>query len=217
MKILVHGDSSKSFFQLDDIREKYLADEYHTNDNIDVLSPWYCELTALHYVLKNYPDDVVGIEQYRRYLLDKNATGPIGKEEIELLLRKYDIICGYNEYTTGYIYLWPIQHGYGPCFELFLDVLREKFGQQMFLHFKEYLFGNWHCHGNLMIAKRNLLIDYMVFLNSMFRFMRPRIFNIHEYPRMIEYISEFFLGAWLTFYRKKIYFAPWMNINTAVN
>lgn len=65
MKIYVVGSSKNKFFTLDNIREKFLIDEKHTDTNIDFLNPWYSELTGLYHLWKNDKDDVVGLEHYR--------------------------------------------------------------------------------------------------------------------------------------------------------
>lgn len=50
MKIYVVGNSKNKFLSLDNIREKFLIDQKHEEENIDFLNPWYCELTGLYYL-----------------------------------------------------------------------------------------------------------------------------------------------------------------------
>lgn len=213
MKILVHGDNTKNFFNMDSIREPYYANVKHDENNIDFLRPWWCELTALYYVLTNYTDDIVGIEQYRRYIMNNTKTAPIGEEEINVLLNDYDVICGKDRYpgpVGPYIYCWPIRTGKQYYFEIYLNVINDLYGKEMAEHFRKFLYGNWHCHGNLVIGKREVLQDYMNFLIETFDVFKNKI-DLRFTARSFEYISEFLFGAWLTYNNKKIYFSHWMN------
>lgn len=214
MKILVHGDSNKNFhLKESEIRTYYYADIKHENNNIDFLRPWFCELTALYYVLNNYKDDIVGIEQYRRFILSDNEKEPITENEILEKLKESDVICGYNRYPDPngtYIYTWPINNGKKVYFEIYLNVLKELYGEALYTHFRNFLYGQWHCHGNLVIGKRKVLEDYFDFLIETFTVLKTKL-NIQNYPRMLEYLSEFLFGAWLTWNNKKIYWQPWYN------
>ena len=214
MKILVHGDSNKNFhLKESNIRTYYYADVKHENNNIDFLRPWFCELTALYYVLNNYKDDIVGIEQYRRFILSDNEKEPITENEILEKLKESDVICGYNRYPDAngtYIYTWPINNGKKVYFEIYLTVLKEMYGEALYTHFRNFLYGQWHCHGNLVIGKRKVLEDYFDFLIETFTVLKTKL-NIQNYPRMLEYLSEFLFGAWLTWNNKKIYWQPWYN------
>lgn len=217
MKILVHGDSGKTFFKFDENRSAYFADLFHSSPNIDNLRFSYCELTALYYVLHNSNDPIVGIEQYRRYLMNEEGTAPIGLQEVSDALKDYDVICGVNYYFPGNtcgdcIYAWPKAHGLEPYFEEYLNVIQRMYGDSMYLHFRNYLNGKVHCHGNLMIGKRHVLQDYLDFLMKTCDELANHI-NIMTAPRLVEYLSEFLFGAWLTYNNKRIYWAPFFNCN----
>ena len=63
MSIYVVGSSKNLFLECDDIREKFIVDAPHEGANIDLLNPWYCELTGLYYLWKNATSKYVGLEQ----------------------------------------------------------------------------------------------------------------------------------------------------------
>ena len=92
MKIYVVGNSKNKFLPLNNIREKFLIDQPHEGDNIDSLNPWYCELTGLYYLWKNVNDDIVGLEHYRRYFVNKKNQ-ILSEAEIKSMLEQKDIIC----------------------------------------------------------------------------------------------------------------------------
>lgn len=214
MKILVHGDNTKKFFNMDSIREPYYANVKHDKNNIDFLRPWYCELTALYYVLNNYTDDIIGLEQYRRYILKNDLSKPIDEIEISNILQNYDVICGKEHYPNGngaYIFTWPIRNGLKDRFLVFIDTIKQMYGNEMADHFNKFLYGQWHCHGNLMIGKRTIIKEYFEWLCNTFVEYNKKIKLDNNSYRTNEYLSEFFFGAWLTYNNYKIYFSHWMN------
>ncbi|MBO4579795.1 MAG: YfhO family protein [Clostridiales bacterium] len=59
----------------------------NTGDNISKLNPYYCELTAYYWAVRNAAPDVsyIGLVHYRR-LFGKKKTGPVTEEELKSCL-----------------------------------------------------------------------------------------------------------------------------------
>lgn len=79
----------------------YVGD--NTGENISDKNTNYCELTGLYWAYKNLKCDYIGLCHYRRYFSNKSFIKRIGnaeekfslllnKEEIEDLLKEYDIV-----------------------------------------------------------------------------------------------------------------------------
>ena len=61
----------------------YVGDD--TGDNISYKNPFYCELTGMYWLWKNYKCDIIGICHYRRFFLEN--TELITKDYIENILK----------------------------------------------------------------------------------------------------------------------------------
>jgi hypothetical protein len=214
IKIYVVGSSKNEFRPLDTIREKYLIDEHHDGDNIDTLNPWYCELSGLYYLLKHCDANIVGLEQYRRFFLDSTKHNLLGEAEISSILTDFDVICAKEHYPNGngsHIFTWPIRNGKKDDFFAFIGTVREMYGNDVANFFNEFLYGQWHCQGNLMIGKRQVIDEYFNWLFNTFAEYNKKVILTENNRRINGYISEFFFGAWLTMKNYKIYWAPYSN------
>lgn len=81
-------------------RTKFLVDVPHEGDNIDAENPRLNELTALYYLWKNeHGIGYKGLEHYRRAIWDVSNTHLLGPDEIEEILRDYDVIL-----TDNYVF-----------------------------------------------------------------------------------------------------------------
>ena len=140
MKIYVVGSSKNNFLPLDNIREKFLIDQKHEGDNIDKLNPWYCELTGMYYMWKHCNDDIVGLEHYRRYFVNKNNQ-LLNENEIRTILETNDVIM------YRYVGCNSMTHMRGARkskkFALSLALLNAKYGEKISKFFYNNFTGNY--------------------------------------------------------------------------
>lgn len=203
MKIYVVGSSKNKFLPLNNIRQKFIIDVKHNEDNIDFLNPWYCELTGLYHLWKNVNDDIVGLEHYRRYFVN-NKNKILSESEVKQLLNNCDVICKkyyYKSKLKGYG-LFNSNNWLGILNYYFKLIATENLEFSIYL--KNKLKTNYLAQCNMFIGKKEIIDKYCEFLFSvLFKFNAKDFFNI---KRIIGYLAEITFGAWLEFNNYKIYF-----------
>lgn len=208
MKIYVVGHSKNRFLPMINGREKFLIDIPHAGDNIDNLNPWFCELTGLYYLWKHCDDDIVGLEHYRRYLV--NASNQLYTEdEVKNILSNYDIICPKAKYSKIIpVKTWLISHGKMQDFEKFLIFIKSYIGEDYYNSCLNILNGDYHACCNMMICKKELLSEYCTFIfDLVFKYMEAEKKYNRELPkRIIGYFTEFTFSAWLNSNNKNPYY-----------
>ena len=196
MKIYVVGSSKNKFLPLSNIRQKFLVDIIHNEDNIDNLNPWYCELTGLYYLWKHVDDDIVGLEHYRRYFInDKNEI--LTEQEINSILKKYDIIA-YKFIGDNAIKLAKNKPN---TLTLLLALIHEE-DKNMASFFYQKFKENYMYQGNMFITKKEIINEYCEWLfNLLTKFDEIHKFKI---PRIDGFMAEYIFGAWLEYKKLKI-------------
>ncbi len=215
MKIYVVGSSKNKFLPLNDIREKFLIDQPHEGDNIDNLNPWYCELTGLYYLWKHCDDDIVGLEHYRRYFVNKQNK-ILKIEEINEKLKTCDIMCAKtSEYTKkNPVIGWINRNGKRKDFDKFLIFAKVYVGEEYFNECWNILNGDYHALGNMFICKKELINEYCEFIfDVLAAYEKAEHFYGRQLPRRIMgYFTEFLFAAWLNLNNKKIGWQKWKLI-----
>lgn len=202
MSIYVVGSSKNLFLECDDIREKFIVNAHHDNNNIDQLNPWYCELTGLYHLWKNSTAKFVGLEHYRRFFASPSKTKQrMNKEEVESILKDHDIItCRFRHspkvtgFSSGYDWFYKA----GPVDELdiFIDILDDKFnglGQQ----FKAYTLERELVQCNMFISTKPVIDGYCEWL-----FPKLALFDKYRglsdsNKRIDGYLAEHIFGFWI--------------------
>lgn len=200
MKIYVVGSSRDKFLPLDNIREKFLIDQKHEGDNIDFLNPWYCELTGMYYMWKHCNDDIVGLEHYRRYFVNKNNQ-LLNENEIRTILETNDVIM------YRYVGCNSMTHMRGARkskeFALSLALLNAKYGEKMSKFFYNNFTGNYVYLGNMFICKKEIADKFFEFIFDLLdSFDKEHKFQT---SRIDGYICEYFMEPWFEYNGYKIY------------
>lgn len=182
------------------IREKFLIDEPHETPNIDSLNPWFCEITALYWLLKNTDSEYIGLTHYRTDFFEDSSFKVMGPDTIKKLLDSHDVIAGLWQYYDG-------KHGkdliknldkwLGYDIDNFMDVLSEH--EPGFADFlQEYmLIGHMAC--NCFIARRSVIepaFDRLMRIIEYYREVTPRQ---ESNLRSDGWIFEVLLGAILEY------------------
>ena len=194
----------------------YLKD--NVGDNISEKNPNYCELTGLYYVWKNEKEDIVGLTHYRRYffknIFKTKLEDVIGKEYINNILNRYDIILPKREY---------FKHNIKKQYESIhkTDDL-EKCGNIIKKYHKEYYDSftkimsqkHLYCY-NMFIMKKENFDSYMKWLFDIFKKLEKEI-DISSYSkynqRVYGFLSERLFNVWLDRQQFKIKELPVYNV-----
>lgn len=212
MKIYVVGNSKNRFLPLNNIREKFLIDKKHDGDNIDSLNPWYCELTGLYYLWKNVNDDIVGLEHYRRYFVNKKNQ-ILSENEIKSMLSKSDIICikASNYSKTKPVITWINQNKKRLDFDKFLIFCKYYVGKDYYNECWKILRGDYHILGNMFICKKELIDEYCKFIfDVLFMYQEAEKSFGRKLPgRIMGYFTEFLFAAWIKMNNKTVWWAQW--------
>lgn len=179
----------------------------NTNDSISSLNPYFCELTGMYWLWKNYHDaDYIGICHYRRYLI--NEHGSIFTEpELQKLLQDYDII------TTKLLSLTcSYYHGFGENHHIkdlitTGEVLREKYPQYADI-FESLVHGPHTYFGNIFITSKENYDTYCTWLfDILFEVQKRTDFTGYNdyHKRLFGFLSEFLQTVWIRFHQLKVY------------
>ena len=208
MKIYVVGSSKNQFLPLNNIRQKFIVDAPHEGENIDFLNPWYCELTGLYHLWKNCKDEIVGLEHYRRYFVNKKNQ-ILSESEIRKLLDDNDIICIRANYSRRRPpKTWLIRNKKWADMQKFLAFIKVYVGEDYYNTCVSHLNGDWHALGNMFICRKELIDEYCEFMFDLtIQYIEAERFYGRKLPgRILGYFAEFLFGAWLKFHNKKIKF-----------
>ncbi len=176
-------------------------------NNISNLNPYYCELTGIYWIWKNYLDknSIVGLNHYRRVMADDShwqvfSKTPIAINKVKAKLINFDLLLPKRLYHKLSLYdLYDKSHQIND-----LVLMLESLEQIHHVAFSESLnfLKNTHFgyYGNMMICKKSLFDDYCAWafpvLDKVFKQI-DFIDRTKSESRVIGYLSERLFNIWL--------------------
>ena len=176
-----------------------------TGINISDKNASYCELTAMYWVEKNdKTSEIVGISHYRRFF-SKNIISSIMKKkvkgrELNKLMNKYDILVPTPTYTRkeNIIEQYGKDH-FKKDLLICGEIIEEKYPQYK-SSFKKIINGHFYSQYNMIIAKKEIYSEYLIWLFDILFEAEKRI-DTSQYDdynkRIFGFLSERLFNVWL--------------------
>lgn len=179
----------------------FLGDD--TMDSISSDNPYFCELTGIYWLWKNYhASDYIGICHYRRYLI--NESGSLFTEfELEKLLSEYDMITTKLLTLTCSYYQGFGENHHRKDLILTGKILKEKYPEYGDT-FDTLVHGPHTYFGNIFITSKKEYDRYCTWLfDILFEVQKYTDFTgYNDYEkRLFGFLSEFLQTVWI-FYHK---------------
>jgi len=191
--------------------------EYYYPTEKDPDNHYYSELSTLHHIWKEVDDDIVGLEHYRRFFIDKtydpirngfNSYKILNSEKIEHILSGCDaiLIIQYEMYPNIMSCLCSEAHL--PCGDPNDPQIKQWiFEWLLFIRDKDPDFGNWvfntmfHSQAffanNMFITKKEIISKYCEYLFPKIEEFAKSKTNLPL--RIFGYFSEYLMGYWFLY------------------
>ncbi len=159
-----------------------------TGENISLLNPYYCELTAQYWAWKNLHNvDYIGLCHYRRYFKTE-----VTNENIDEIMSDCDIIL-----TKRITLRTNILHWYSSCLipediALFHLYMSKLYNNDLNVYHNYYLRRNWINPANMFICAKDLFNDFCAWqfgiLNDLFEIIPKSSYSRER--RLMGYFGE---------------------------
>ncbi len=178
-----------------------------TGDSISGLNPYFCELTGLYWIWKNYSQaDVIGVCHYRRYLLNENGS-VFTEAQLQKLLEKYDIVTTKLLTLTCSYYEGFRENHHSKDLITTGEVLKEKY-PEYWNTFEKLVHGPHTYFGNIFITSKELFDCYCSWLfDILFEVQKRTDFTgYNDYQkRLFGFLSEFLQTVWISYNKLSVY------------
>ena len=191
----------------------------NTGDNISEKNPFYCELTGMYWIWKNYgsktnppnnntvasPNEYIGICHYRRYLINEKGT-LFTESELTQLLEQYDMITTklltlpgsyYNGFSANHHIKDLLATG---------DVIKEKYPEYSNT-FERLINGPNSYFGNIFVTSKATYDRYCEWLFDILFEVEKRTdftgYNGYQ-KRLFGFLSEFLQTVWIQYHNLNV-------------
>lgn len=186
----------------------YLND--NTGENISAWNDRYGELTGVYWVWKNDTDsDIIGICHYRRFFVDQDRQLLRGCD-YERLFKTYDIVVSPQmEADRNYLEYYGEAHNAEDLYSVGRAI--KKLYPEDYPLFVQVINQPKYYYGNLMVARRELFLDYASWLFAILQEAEKEI-DVSSYDlynrRVFGFLSEQLLLLWIIKKQLKAYECP---------
>lgn len=190
---------------------QYIND--NTGDNIAQKNPYYCELTAIYWLYKNYDlPKYVGICHYRRFFLHSIFLKLIDKKYVNKIMKKYDVILPYRYDTKSSVEDNFIDAGSGKKKDLvnLRNIIKKDYSKYL-NEYDKVMSSKKMSYCNMVVMKKE---DFMKYCSWLFEILSKveAITDMTGYSkqekRLYGFLSEFLLNVWINQNRLKIKNTP---------
>ena len=184
------------------IKEKLGYQKDNEGENISDRNQNYCELTGIYWIWKNDRQSKnIGLVHYRRYFTKCNIQNkPINVNEIERILKKYDIILPKKEiYAETAIEQYSLESGFKSDWDKIKEIIKEDCPTYLET-FDKVMNGNKMYQYNMMICKKEIFDSYCNWLFNILFILEKNIDldQRNDYQKRIYgFISERLLNIWV--------------------
>lgn len=185
----------------------YIGDD--TGENISVKNPYYCELTALYWGVKNLECDYIGLVHYRRHFSNKKRVNSlksdkfeyiISVDEVKKILEEYDVVLPkIRRYYIETLYSHYAHTHYADHLDKTRGIIKKIYPEYV-KSFDEVMRQTSGHMFNMFIMKKELANEYCEWLFNILGRLEEEV-DVAEYDsfqaRLYGRVSELLLNVWI--------------------
>lgn len=128
----------------------------NSGDNISLLNPMYCELTAQYWAWKNLHNvEYIGLCHYRRYF-EKEFT----EENVESIFDGNDVILSSKYYLLSNILNWQFSSLIPEDVTIFYLYMKQRLATNKYKFDEYFLKQNWINPANMFVCKKEIFDEF---------------------------------------------------------
>lgn len=178
-----------------------------TGDSISSYNPYFCELTGMYWLWKNYhASDYIGVCHYRRYLIQKDGS-IFTEQNLKHLLTKYDMVTTKLLTLTGTYYDGFSQNHHIKDLITTGEVLTEKYPDYA-QTFEQLVHGSQTFFGNIFVTSKDTYDCYCAWLfDILFEVQKRTDFTGYNdyHKRLFGFLSEFLQTVFIARHQFRVY------------